>query len=272
MRSEQHERLVAWRALIDGARQQVACALDVACLVGIEAAVQQFLRLALPLGNRASRAVDVGARPIVIALEKDDARPDIDGLFVISGEVVIETGDEKFFDARRALGDRPKCRRLRGIGALWLRHQSIGCLGYAAAIMGQKPRSVNELAACHDASEHDARHDSMVRVRAVQTLPLVRVAIIECVPNISEGRRADVVAGIVDAVRRVPRGAPARFLLRRVPQPLGDHDGRRCRAAQSSGARAVRAPRSRRSICGRTRANIRGWAQSTSSRSCRSKA
>jgi glutamate formiminotransferase len=29
------------------------------------------------------------------------------------------------------------------------------------------------------------------------------VPIIECVPNISEGRRADVVAGIVDAVRRV---------------------------------------------------------------------
>ena len=30
------------------------------------------------------------------------------------------------------------------------------------------------------------------------------MAIIECVPNISEGRRADVVAGIVDSVRRVP--------------------------------------------------------------------
>ena len=29
------------------------------------------------------------------------------------------------------------------------------------------------------------------------------MAIIECVPNISEGRRSDVVAGIVDAVRRV---------------------------------------------------------------------
>ena len=29
------------------------------------------------------------------------------------------------------------------------------------------------------------------------------MAIIECVPNISEGRRAEVVAGIVDAVRRV---------------------------------------------------------------------
>ena len=30
------------------------------------------------------------------------------------------------------------------------------------------------------------------------------MAIIECVPNISEGRRAGVVAGIVDAIRRVP--------------------------------------------------------------------
>ena len=30
------------------------------------------------------------------------------------------------------------------------------------------------------------------------------MAIIECVPNISEGRRPDVVTGIVDAVRRVP--------------------------------------------------------------------
>ena len=30
------------------------------------------------------------------------------------------------------------------------------------------------------------------------------MAIIECVPNVSEGRRPDVVAGIVDAVRRVP--------------------------------------------------------------------
>ena len=55
--------------------------------------MQQFLRLALPLGNRASRAIDVGARAIVVALEKDYTRPDIDGLFVISGEVVIESGE-----------------------------------------------------------------------------------------------------------------------------------------------------------------------------------
>ena len=35
-------------------------------------------------------------------------------------------------------------------------------------------------------------------------LTCVAVAIIECVPNISEGRRADVVERIVDTVRRVP--------------------------------------------------------------------
>src|SRR3989442_12631579 len=46
--------------------------------------------------------------------------------------------------------------------------------------MRQKPRSVNELAT------------------------IAPVAIIECVPNISEGRRAEVVAGIVAAARRGP--------------------------------------------------------------------
>src|SRR5438046_2031022 len=142
---EQYERLVAWRTLIDGARQQVPCALDVACLVRVQAAVQQFLRFPLPFGDRRSRAVDVCASPIVIALEEDHARPDVDCLFVFGCEVMIKTGDEQLFDARRALGV-VRSRRLGRIGALWLRHQSIGCLEYAGAIMGQKPRSVNELA------------------------------------------------------------------------------------------------------------------------------
>ena len=39
-----------------------------------QAAVQQFLRFPLPFGNRRSRAVDMRASPIVIALEEDDAR------------------------------------------------------------------------------------------------------------------------------------------------------------------------------------------------------
>ena len=51
-----------------------------------------------------SRTVDVGTGTIVIALQEDHARPDIDRLFVFRCEVMIETGDEKGFDARRALG------------------------------------------------------------------------------------------------------------------------------------------------------------------------
>ena len=57
--------------------------------------------------------------------------------------------------------------------------------------MGQKPRSVNELAIV--SPKPKAKADT-----------IVPVAIIECVPNISEGRREDVVEDIVDAVRRVP--------------------------------------------------------------------
>src|SRR6476659_6151901 len=46
----------------------------------------------------------------------------------------------------------------------------------------------------------------MVRVPPGANATISHMAIIECVPNISEGRRAEVVTGIVDAVRRV-RGA-----------------------------------------------------------------
>src|SRR5258706_16127409 len=98
--------------------------------------MQQFLRLALPLGNRASRALDVGPGAVVVALEKDDARPDVDGLFVVSGEVMIESGDKEFFDARGAIAIVGWCRCACGIGAQWLRHQAIRCVGYPAGIMG----------------------------------------------------------------------------------------------------------------------------------------
>ena len=57
--------------------------------------------------------------------------------------------------------------------------------------MRQKPRSVNEL---------DSYRATSGSASVIQN----GVAIIECVPNISEGRRSDVVARIVDAVRSVP--------------------------------------------------------------------
>jgi hypothetical protein len=101
---KQHQCFVARRPLIDSARKQVACALDISRFVCFESPVQQLLGFALPLGDRGAGAVNVRAGPVVIAVEKHDTRPDVDRLLVVSGEVVIEAGNEKFFDARGALG------------------------------------------------------------------------------------------------------------------------------------------------------------------------
>ena len=39
--------------------------------------MQQFVGMPLPFGQRAARPFDVGARPGVAAVEKEDARPDV---------------------------------------------------------------------------------------------------------------------------------------------------------------------------------------------------
>jgi glutamate formiminotransferase / 5-formyltetrahydrofolate cyclo-ligase len=61
--------------------------------------------------------------------------------------------------------------------------------------MGPKPQPVNELGW---QSSRIALEGALLRV--VQTPGM---AIIECVPNVSEGRRPNVVEGLVDAIRRV---------------------------------------------------------------------
>lgn len=66
--------------------------------------MQELFGFALAFRYRGAGAVDVRAGAIVVALEKHNARPDVDGLFVFSGEIVVETGNEELFDASRALG------------------------------------------------------------------------------------------------------------------------------------------------------------------------
>ena len=61
---------------------------------------------ALLLGLRAARAIDVGAGAIVIAIEEQHARPEIDGRFELAGEIVIEPRDEEMLDARVLFGAR----------------------------------------------------------------------------------------------------------------------------------------------------------------------
>ena len=68
-----------------------------------DAGLEQLLRLTLALGERAARAIDVGASPRVAAIEEQRARPDVDGLFVLRGEVVIEAGEQQLLDLRIAI-------------------------------------------------------------------------------------------------------------------------------------------------------------------------
>ena len=77
--------------------------------------MQQLFGLALPLGQRAARALDVGAGAAVAAVEEDDARPDVDRLLVVAGEVVVEAGEQELLDVGVAVRIRRvgRCTRAR---------------------------------------------------------------------------------------------------------------------------------------------------------------
>ena len=66
--------------------------------------MHERFRNALLLGLRAAGAIDVGARAIVIAIEKQHARPEVDGRFELVREIVIETGHEEMLDPRVVIG------------------------------------------------------------------------------------------------------------------------------------------------------------------------
>jgi len=53
-------------------------------------------------------------RPRVAAIEKERPSPDIDGLRVVGGEVVVQARDEQAFDFGVALG-ASVCRRRHGV-------------------------------------------------------------------------------------------------------------------------------------------------------------
>jgi hypothetical protein len=84
-RLEQPARLVAFPALEGG-----------------DAVVEQFLGFAQPFGERRSGALDIGARPRVAAIQEQCARPDVDRLFVLGREVVIEADQQQLLDLRVA--------------------------------------------------------------------------------------------------------------------------------------------------------------------------
>ena len=103
---EHRERLVRRRAAVDRGLQQPARFVAVAALERRDAVLQQLFGLALPLGQRAARALDVGARARVAAIEKQRARPDVDRVLVAGGEVVVEADEQQLLDLRVAIRGR----------------------------------------------------------------------------------------------------------------------------------------------------------------------
>ena len=130
---QEHEREVVGAPLLDCTRQQFACPLQIARLIGRDPLVQTLFGFALPLGKRAARAFDVRTGAAMATFEKGHARPDIDRLFVITTEVVVETGQQQLFDTRGAFGLAQRASVGR-ISAEWL---------HADVIIGQELTLVN---------------------------------------------------------------------------------------------------------------------------------
>jgi hypothetical protein len=130
---QEYEREVVGAPLFDCTRQQFTCPLQIACLIRSDPLVQTLFGFALPLGKRAARAFDVRTSAPMATLEKGHPRPDIDRLFVITTEVVVETGQQQLFDTRGAFGLAQRASVGR-ISAEWL---------HADVIIGQELTLVN---------------------------------------------------------------------------------------------------------------------------------
>ena len=97
---EHAERDVMRRAPWSSASLNSSRAEHLALVERVEPLVHQRLGNTLALGLRAARALDVGARPVVRPIEEQHPRPEIDGLFELTGEIVIKAGHEQVLDPR----------------------------------------------------------------------------------------------------------------------------------------------------------------------------
>ena len=88
---QHRQRLFVRRAPLDGRRQQPPGTLHIALVERLEPLVHQPLGLALTLGLRAPRPIDVGAGAVVGAVEEQHTRPDVDGVVHASREVLVES-------------------------------------------------------------------------------------------------------------------------------------------------------------------------------------
>ena len=100
---EQQRGRVAAPALRHGLGQQPAGQQHIAGVERRPATVHHLLRLALPFGQRTAGALDVRAGLAVAPLQEGDTGPDVDRLFVLSREIVIEPRQQELLDTGGAL-------------------------------------------------------------------------------------------------------------------------------------------------------------------------
>jgi glutamate formiminotransferase / 5-formyltetrahydrofolate cyclo-ligase len=168
---QQGQEFVRRSAARHGGIEQAARFRTVATPDGCRPVVEQRLGLALPLGLRAAGALDVGAGARVTSIEEQRARPDVYGLVILSGKVVIQPGKQKLLDLRVTFGPGRGLLQARRLGAERIGHESV----YEAARI----------------------------IRQRFTAIYNRHFVIESVPNVSEGQRADVVDELAAALRKV---------------------------------------------------------------------
>ena len=110
---KEHECRVARAGSFDGLGQEVSRSLEVTRVIRRNPSMQEFLALALPLRQCTSGAIDIRASPAMLAFEEGDTRPYIDGLFVMTSEVLIEPGEQQLLDARLTIDRISLARRSR---------------------------------------------------------------------------------------------------------------------------------------------------------------
>jgi hypothetical protein len=86
-------------ALVERVAEQRPGANHFPAIEGFEALVHQRFGNAELLGLGAARAIDVRTGAVVIPVEEQDARPQVDGGVELTGKIAIETRHEQLLDA-----------------------------------------------------------------------------------------------------------------------------------------------------------------------------
>ena len=97
-------RFVRRCAAIESVGDEFARTGDIAGAKRLDRFMQRGFGLALPLGLRAPRPLDVRTCTIVLPIEKQHAGPEIDRVFVALGEVFVEAGEQQMLNPRVTFG------------------------------------------------------------------------------------------------------------------------------------------------------------------------